>query len=79
MNHYTRLLTPIVLAALLTTASCVEKKTNTEEEVRIKSMDSTSKVIKENTEKLEDQTKKVEASLEKLDKEFESDNLNNQP
>ncbi len=73
MNHYIRRLCPVVLAAVLTTASCGEKKTNTEEEVQIRSMDSSSKVIKENTEKLEDQTKKVEASLEKLDKEFDSD------
>ncbi len=76
MKHYIRLLAPVVLAAVFTTTSCVEKKTNTKEEMEIKSMDSTSKVIKENTEKLEDQTKKVEASLEKLDKEFENDNQN---
>jgi hypothetical protein len=73
MNHYTRLFAPFVFAAVLATASCAEKKTNTEEEVQIQTMDSTSKVVKENTEKLEDQTKKVEASLEKLDKEFEND------
>jgi septal ring factor EnvC (AmiA/AmiB activator) len=74
MKHYTRLLAPVVLAAVLAITSCAEKKTSTQEEIEIKSMDSTSKVIKENTEKLEDQTKKVEASLEKLDKEFENDN-----
>jgi septal ring factor EnvC (AmiA/AmiB activator) len=76
MKHYTRLLAPIVLAAVFAITSCAEKKTNTQEEIEIRSMDSTSKVIKENTEKLEDQTKKVEASLEKLDKEFENDNQN---
>ncbi len=74
MKHYTRLLTSLLLAAVFTTSSCMEKKTNKQEEIEIKSMDSTAKVIKENTEKLEDQTKKVEASLEKLDKEFENDN-----
>ncbi len=73
MKHYTRLLRALFLVAVFTTTSCMEKKTNTQEEIEIKSMDSTSKVIKENTEKLEDQTKKVEASLEKLDKEFDND------
>ena len=58
---------------LLGTAACSEKKTaSTQEEIEIKTMDSTSKVIKENNEKLEDQTKKVEESLEKIDKEFDN-------
>ena len=53
-------------------SACTESKTtNTKEEMEIEQMDSASKVIKENNEKLEDQTKKVEESLEKLDKEFE--------
>ncbi len=34
-------------------------------------MDSTSRVLKDNTENLEAQTKKVEESIEKLDDEFE--------
>ena len=74
MNHYIKRLAPLALVALLLAPSCAENKTNTQEQVEIKSMDSTTKVLKENSEKLEDQTKKVEASLEKLDKEFESDN-----
>ena len=74
MNHYIKRLVPFALVAVLSATSCTQKKTNTQEEIEIKSMDSTSKVLKENSEKLEDQTKKVEASLEKLDKEFESDN-----
>lgn len=74
MNDHMKRLLPMAFAALLIASSCTEKKPNTQEEVQIKSMDSTSKVLKENSEKLEDQTKKVEASLEKLDKEFESDN-----
>lgn len=71
--HIKRLLA-LTFVAVLLAASCTEKKTNTQEQVQINSMDSTSKVLKENSEKLDDQTKKVEASLEKLDKEFESDN-----
>lgn len=65
---------PIIYPAvflLMAAAACSESKTtNTREEVEMKSMDSSAKVIKENNEKLEDQTKKVEESLEKLDKEF---------
>ena len=37
-------------------------------------MDSISKAVKINADKLEEQTKKVEKSLEKLDKEFEDNN-----
>lgn len=74
MSHYIKRLSALALVAIMIIPSCTEKKTNTQEQVEIKSMDSTSKVLKENSEKLEDQTKKVEASLEKLDKEFESDN-----
>ncbi|HMJ48035.1 MAG TPA: hypothetical protein VK498_11945 [Ferruginibacter sp.] len=64
---------PLVFAAFIFASSCTESKTNTREETEIKTMDSTSKVLKENREKLEEQTKKVEASLEKIDKEFETD------
>jgi septal ring factor EnvC (AmiA/AmiB activator) len=62
------------LAAFLLLVSCTESKTTSQEETQIKSMDSTSRSIKENTEKLDAQTKKVEESLEKLDKEFETTN-----
>jgi hypothetical protein len=65
---------PIAFAVVVMGASCTETKTNTQEQSRINTMDSTSKVLKENQDKLEDQTKKVEASLEKLDKEFETNN-----
>lgn len=60
----------LAITACLAVSSCTEQKKSTQEEIEIKTMDSTSKSIKENTDKLEDQTKKVEASLEKLDKEF---------
>ncbi len=60
----------LAILACLAFSSCTEQKKSTQEEIEIKTMDSTSKSIKENTDKLEDQTKKVEASLEELDKEF---------
>jgi septal ring factor EnvC (AmiA/AmiB activator) len=74
MNIYLKRLASLSFVAVILATSCTEKKTNTQEQVEIQSMDSTSRVLKENSEKLEDQTRKVEASLEKLDKEFESDN-----
>ncbi len=64
------------LAVLIAASACTDSKTNTTEEIEIKTMDSTSKAIKENNEKLEDQTKKVEESLEKLDKEEKEENNN---
>jgi septal ring factor EnvC (AmiA/AmiB activator) len=53
--------------------SCNQKAESSQEETRIKSMDSTSTVVENQTDKLKDQTKKVEASLEKLDQEFKSE------
>lgn len=44
---------------------------NPKEETEIDHMDSTTVVIKNHTEKLEEQTEKVEASIEKVDDEFE--------
>ncbi len=72
MNHYIRKTAPLVFAAIIMTASCSESKTNSEEQTEISTIDSTSKAVKENTDKLDEQTKKVEESLEKLDKEFDS-------
>jgi hypothetical protein len=46
--------------------------TTTEEKTEIRTMDSSSKVVEQNTNKLEEQTKKVEESLEKVDKENDS-------
>jgi len=71
MISYMKRMAAIVVAAFII-ASCTETKTNTEEQTEINKMDSTSKVIKENKEKLEEQTKKVEESVEKIDKEFET-------
>lgn len=64
-------------ALILTLASSCNSDGNPEEKTQITSMDSTSKVLQENKEKLEEQTKKVEESVEKLDKEFDSTNNSN--
>lgn len=61
---------PVIIAAFAF-ASCNSGVKETEK-VEINTMDSTSKAIKENKEKLDEQTRKVEASLEKLDNEFDS-------
>lgn len=74
MNHYLKRLAFPALAVIIMSTSCSESKTTSAEETRIKTMDSTSRSIKENTEKLDAQTKKVEESLEKLDTEFETNN-----
>jgi len=60
--------------AILLFSSCSDTKTTTQETVEITTMDSTSKVLKEQADKLNEQTKKVETSLEKMEKEFESSN-----
>lgn len=61
----------VVFAALCFAGSaCTEQKKSSQEEIEIKTMDSTSQSMKATADKLEDQTKKVEASLEKLDNEF---------
>jgi hypothetical protein len=73
MLYFVKKLTPLFFISLFI-VSCAENTNTTEEKTEIKSMDSTSKVLKDNTSRLEDQTKKVEASLEKLDAEFDNDN-----
>jgi ABC-type Na+ efflux pump permease subunit len=59
---------PAFVAVILIT-SCTESKTTKEEEVKIHTMDSTSKAAKETAENLAEQTRKVENSIEKLDKQ----------
>ena len=73
MKSYIKSLASIIFLAVVL-SSCAESETNTKEEIEITTMDSTSKVLEENTDKLEEQTKKVEESLEKLDKEFDTTN-----
>jgi hypothetical protein len=70
MNHFKKWTALAVFAIALSATSCTESEADPKEEAEITTMDSTSKVVKENKEKLEDQTKKVEQSLEKLDNEF---------
>ena len=72
MNGYLKRFSVLGIVALMAATGCNESKTSKTEEVEINTMDSTSKAIKENQEKLEEQTKKVEASIEKLDNEFDS-------
>ena len=74
MIHYIKRMAPLAFAAFIIASSCTETKTNTQEQTEINTMDSTSALLKENTDKLEVQTKKVEESLEKLDTEFEPNN-----
>lgn len=74
MIHYIKRMAPLAFAALIISSSCTEAKTNTQEQAEINTIDSTSRVLKENMDKLEDQTKKVEESLEKLDNEFVTNN-----
>ena len=73
MIHYLKGLASLVFAIFLF-SSCSDTKTTPQEKEKITAMDSTSKVLKEQTDKLEEQTKKVEASLEKMEQEFESNN-----
>ena len=74
MIHYIKRMAPLAFAAFIIASSCTDTKTNTQEQTEINTMDSTSALIKENADKMEDQTKKVEESLEKLDTEFETNN-----
>jgi len=74
MLHYIKKFGVPAFIAVLMLTSCAESTTNTEEKIEINTMDSTSKAIKENTDKLEEQTKKVEEAIEKTDSEFKSNN-----
>ncbi len=67
-----KLLVLALAGMCVTFSACTGQKTNNKEEIEIKTMDSTSNVVKESADKLEEQTKKVEASLEKLDNEFQT-------
>ena len=65
--YFLTLLMPLALLA----SSCSNKSANADEP-EVETMDSISKELDQSTEALEDQAKKVEASLEKVDKEFET-------
>jgi len=74
MIHYIKRIAPLAFAAFIIASSCTERKTVPQEQAEIYTIDSNSRILKENTDKLEAQTKKVEESLEKLDTEFEANN-----
>ena len=70
MMHYPKK-AALPLLAIFLLCSCTDTKTP-EETIQISTMDSTSKVLKQQTDKLDEQTKLLEASLEKMEKEFET-------
>lgn len=72
MNRLLKKMIPLFLLFAIAATGCSENSSSKTEEVEITTMDSTSKAIKENREKLEEQTQKVEASIEKLENEFDS-------
>ena len=75
MIYYRKIMAVLTVSALIAFSSCGENSTtttSTEEQTEINRMDSTTKVVEEQKEKLEDQTEKVEEALEKLDKEFDT-------
>ncbi len=74
MRHLLKL-TPLCVVIVIATA-CGDTKSNPEEEQRINTMDSVSRAVKDSTERLREQTSRVEESLEKLNKEFETENSN---
>ncbi len=65
MIHYIKRMAPLAFAAFSIASSCTDTKTNTQEQTEINTMDSTSALLKENADKLEDQTKKVEPTTKK--------------
>ena len=59
MNLYFKKMALLAFSAILVVSSCTETTTTTtKEETEITTMDSTTKVLKENTDKLDEQTKK---------------------
>jgi len=74
MLLYIKKIGVLAFTLVLMLSSCTESTTSAEEKIEINTMDSTSKAVKENTDKLEEQTRKVEASIEKTDSEFKAGN-----
>lgn len=67
--HYTSI--PLLAIGLLLIGSCTNTSTKPDES-QVVVMDSVSKDLETATKELEDKNAKLEASLEKLDKEFET-------
>lgn len=64
-------LTPIIALGLFIMSSCSNNSAKSEN-LEISAMDSVSKDLEKTTKELDEKNAKLEASLEKLDKEFET-------
>lgn len=64
-------LTPIIALGLFIMSSCSNNSSQSDK-VEINAMDSVSKDLEKTTKELDEKNAKLEASLEKLDKEFET-------
>ena len=62
---------PLLAIGILFMGSCTNKATKSDES-QVVVMDSVSKDLEQTTKDLEDKNAKLEASLEKVDKEFET-------
>ena len=62
---------PLLVIGILFMGSCTNNATKSEE-TEVVVMDSVSKDLEQSTKDLEDKNAKLEASLEKVDKEFET-------
>jgi len=62
---------PLLAIGILFMASCTNNATKSDES-QVVVMDSVSKDLEQTTKDLEDKNAKLEASLEKIDKEFET-------
>ena len=64
-------LTPIIALGLFIMSSCSNNSAKSED-MEISTMDSVSTDLEKTTKELEEKNAKLEASLEKIDKEFET-------
>ncbi len=62
---------PLLVIGILFMSSCTNNATNSDDS-EVVVMDSVSKDLEQTTKDLEDKNAKLEASLEKVDKEFET-------
>lgn len=69
LNNYASI--PLLAIGLFIISSCTNNATKSEE-TEVVVMDSVSKDLEQTTKDLEDKNAKLEASLEKVDKEFET-------
>ncbi len=64
----------VILALGVTAAACTSNTTSTDKQHEVSAMDSVSKDLEKTNKELQDEAEKVEASLEKIDKEFNTSN-----